>query len=128
MKGTTKIKNLGTVVLDSVSVDNGQIEVHVPIDDITEQLDGVIDKCIADFMGKHENVKSSDELVFDVRVVFSFGNFKDNTEFSLFIIVWNESDDEAEFYEEIPVSFDEEDSKKIKKIIWDGLGESLFGL
>ena len=128
MKGTTKIKNLGTVVLDSVSVDNGQIEVHVPIDDISEQLDGVIDKCIADFMGKHENVKSSDELVFDVRVVFSFGNFKDNTEFSLFIIVWNESDDEAEFYEEIPVSFDEEDSKKIKKIIWDGLGESLFGL
>lgn len=128
MKGTTKIKNLGTVVLDSVSVDNGQIEVHVPIDDITEQLDGVIDKCMADFMGKHENVKSSDELVFDVRVVFSFGNFKDNTEFSLFIIVWNESDDEAEFYEEIPVSFDEEDSKKIKKIIWDGLGESLFGL
>ena len=128
MKGTTKIKNLGTVVLDRVSVDNGQIEVHVPIDDITEQLDGVIDKCIADFMGKHENVKSSDELVFDVRVVFSFGNFKDNTEFSLFIIVWNESDDEAEFYEEIPVSFDEEDSKKIKKIIWDGLGESLFGL
>ena len=128
MKGTTKIKNLGTVVLDSVSVDNGQIEVHVPIDDITEQLDGVIDKCIADFMGKHENVKSSDELVFDVRVVFSFGNFKDNTEFSLFIIVWNESDDEAEFYEEIPVSFDEEDSKKIKKIIRDGLGESLFGL
>ena len=68
---------------------------------------------------------------FDVRVVFSCGNFvsddeKRSGDFKLLIIVWNDSADE--FYEDIPVSFDTEDSKKIKKIIWDEIGKVLFNL
>lgn len=31
-------------------------------------------------------------------------------------------------YDEIPLTLNDEDSKKIKKIIWDGLGEALFNL
>lgn len=137
MRGTTKIKNLGIVNLDGVSIGNGQIEVHVPIADAAEQLDKVIDECTIRYMACHKNVKLNEELNFDVRVVFSCGGFrlsnKDEAEFNLLIIVWQKSDhetgkDTTEFYEEIPVSFNDSDSKRIKKIIWDGLGEALFNL
>lgn len=133
MKGTTKIKNLGTVNLSGVSIGDGQLEVHVPIDDVAEQLDKVFDECTADYIKKHSNVRSAEELFFDVRVIFSCGGFrwgnKDEAEFKLMLIVWQKSDEEtAEFYEDIPISFDEEDAKRIKKVIWDGLGETLFNL
>lgn len=137
MRGTTKIENLGVVDLDGVSIGDGRIEVHVPIADVAEQLDKVLDECITHYMKQYKNVKSDEELNFDVHVIFSCGGFrnanKDEAEFELLIIIWQKSDDEscsdtAEFYEEIPVVFSEADSKKIKKIIWDGLGEALFNL
>ena len=80
---------------------------------------------------KKNKLTSNEEIKFDVRVVFSCGNFvsddeKRSGDFKLLIIVWNDSADE--FYEDIPVSFDTEDSKKIKKIIWDEIGKVLFNL
>ena len=41
--------------------------------------------------------------------------------------VW-EDNGYAEIYDEIPVSFTEEESKKVKKILWDKLGELLFAM
>ena len=76
MKGTTKIKNLGTVNLSGISIGDGYIEVHIPIDDATDQMERVFDECIADYIKKHDNVESADELMFDVRVVFSCGGFR----------------------------------------------------
>lgn len=78
-----------------------------------------------------KSVKMSMRCANTIRVVFSCGNFvlddeKRNGDFKLLIIVWNDSADE--FYEDIPVSFDTEDSKKIKKIIWDEIGKVLFNL
>lgn len=137
MKGTTKINNLGIINLSGVSLGDGQIEVHIPIENVSKQLDKIFDECTADYMKKHENVKSCDELNYDVRIVFACGGFvsgnRNNSEFNLFIIVWQKLDDEtgedtAEFYDEIPVAFNDEDSKKIKRIIWDCLGEALFNL
>lgn len=137
MRRTTVIENLGTVNLEGVRIGSGQIEVHVPIDMASEQLDKVTDECVNNYMKQYQNVKSEEELNFDVRVVFSCGSFrnanKDEAEFNLLIIIWQKSDDETEndtteFYEEIPVSFNSEDSKKIRKIIWDGIGEVLFNL
>ena len=137
MRRTAVIENLGTVNLEGVSIGSGQIEVHVPIDMADEQLDKVTDECVNNYMKQYQNVKSEEELNFDVRVVFSCGSFrnanKDEAEFNLLIIIWQKSDDKTgndttEFYEEIPVSFNDEDSKKIKKIIWDGIGEVLFNL
>lgn len=137
MKGTTKIKNLGTIILENVSIDDGQIEVHLPIDDVAEQLDKVLDECTKEYKTKYNNVKSSIELNFDIRVIFSCGGFrygnKDEAEFKLFVIVWQKSDDEngrntAEFYEDIPVYFDTEDAKEIKRIIWHKLGEIFLNL
>ena len=137
MKGTAKIKTLGTINLSGVSVGHGQIEVHIPIENVSDQLDRVFDECTADYMKTYGDVESCSELNFDVRVVFSCGGFvfgnRNHAEFNLLIIVWQKSDDTtgrdtAKFYEEITVLFDSEDTKKIKRIIWDGLGEALFCL
>lgn len=137
MKGTTKIKSLGMIDLDGVSIGDGHIEVHVPIKDVSKQLDKVFNDCTDNYMRKFKNVKSSDELYFDVRIIFSSGSFrnsvKDESEFTLTIIVWQKSDektgkDTPEFYDEIPVSFNERDTRKVKKIIWDGLGAMLLNL
>lgn len=130
MKGTTVIKNLGTIILKDICLGDGQIEVHLPIDDVSDSLNKIMDDCKEDF--KKKNKLTSDEgIYFDIRVVFSCGNFvsdaeKRNGDFKLLIIVWNDSADE--FYEDIPVSFDTEDSKKIKKIIWNEIGKVFFNL
>ncbi len=129
MERTTVIKNLGTVVLKDVSLGDGQIEIHLPIECVSDSLEKVLDNCMEDFKSKH-TTKSDNDVSFDVRVVFSCGDFrtskKNEAEFTLLVIVWNES--ATEFYDDIPVSFDEEDSKKIKKIIWDEIGKTLFNI
>lgn len=130
MKATTVIKNLGTIILKDVSLGDGQIEVHLPIDDMSDSLEKILDDCMDDFMKKNK-LTSDDGINFDVRVVFSCGNFvsddeKRSGDFKLLIIVWNDSRDE--FYEDIPVSFDTEDSRKIKKIIWNEIGKVFFNL
>ena len=136
MTEATKINELGTIILDGVSIRDGQIEVHVPIDECSEQLESVLDDCTRRYMNEHNNVNSFEDLYFDISIVFTCGGFRngrqDEAEFQLAVIVWQRSDDvtgkdTAEFYEEIPVSLSEEDSKKIRRIIWDKLGEMLLG-
>ena len=38
MEGTTKFKSLGVVDLEGASIGDGQIEVHMPIDEASEEL------------------------------------------------------------------------------------------
>jgi len=132
MRGTTKIKDIGTVNLEGVCIENGQIEVHVPVKAVRGQLDKILDDCLEDFSKHYPDVEES-EINIDVNVVLSFGAFresnKDKAEFTLLVYVWQDSnDDNVKTYDEIPVSFNDEDSRKIKKIIWDGFGEALFNL
>ncbi|MEY8433240.1 hypothetical protein AALC75_22525 [Lachnospiraceae bacterium 48-42] len=132
MMGTTKIENLGVINLSDVAVKNGQLEVHIPIEIISEEFDRILDECTADYMKKYRNVKSCNELNYDIRVVFSCGSWvsDDNEiEFSLIVIVWQKVDDmTAEFYEEIPVTLDGKSLDKIKRVIWDALGKMLLGI
>ncbi|WP_024348137.1 hypothetical protein [Lacrimispora indolis] len=132
MRGTTKIKDIGTVNLEGVCIENGQIEVHVPVKAVRGQLDKVLDGCLEDFSKHYPDVEES-EINIDVNVVLSFGAFResniDKAEFTLLVYVWQDSnDDNVKTYDEIPLTLNDEDSKKIKKIIWDGLGEALFNL
>lgn len=131
MVGTTKIGNFGEVNLKGVSLGDGQIEVHVPIDDASDKLESVVDNCIKDYMKKNKNVKSQEDILFDVRIVFSFGGFStpSSSEFTILIIIWQESNEEtAECYCDIPVNLDTEDITILKKIIWDSLGEAIFDM
>lgn len=130
MKGRTYIETLGAVVLEDVSVSTGHLEVHVPIENNAGELDDILDTCADDYMSKHPNVMSSDELYFDVSIVFLWGGYEGlSSEFSLCVVVWQRTDeDTAEFYEEIPIEFTADGSRKIKKIIWDELGEMFFNL
>ena len=132
MRGTTKIKDIGTVNLEGVSIGSGQIEVHVPLNVVKGQLDKILDNCLEDFSKHYTNVEES-EINIDVNVVLSFGAFResniDKAEFTLLVYVWQDSNnDNVKTYDEIPLTLNDEDSKKIKKIIWDGLGETLFNL
>lgn len=128
MEGTTKFNSLGVIDLEGASIGDGQIEVHMPVEEVAEQLKKVLDECAEDYLKKHENV-DADALNYDVRVVLACGNFCRGdgkaVEFSLLVTIW-ESNGTAEFYDEIPVSFSEEESKRVKKILWDKLGELLF--
>lgn len=120
------IEELGTVELDNVEVINGQIEIHMPLANVGTASDLIIDKCLQDFKNNHPDV-SSKEVCFDFRLVFSFGF--DNPEFTVEVIAWKESDEEVvEFYEEIPIKPSSNATRKIKRIIWDKLGEELFNL
>jgi len=132
MRGTTKIKDIGTVNLEGVSIGSGQIEVHVPLNVVKGQLDKILDNCLEDFSKHYTNVEES-EINIDVNVVLSFGAFResniDEAEFTLLVYVWQDSNnDNVKTYDEIPLTLNDEDSKRIKKIIWDGLGETLFNL
>lgn len=135
MKGTEEIKSLGTVNLEGISMEEGRLEIHVPIDEVAKPLSRVFDRCTKDYIKKYGNVKSCKELNYDVRVILSCGSFQPDSEreaeFNLFIIVWQSSDDEtgedtAEFYEDIPVFFEIEDTEKLKKIVWYELGKVFF--
>lgn len=137
MKKTTKIKNLGMVNLVGTSIEDGRLEVHIPIDVTAQTLDRILDHCTKDYIRKYNNVESQEELNYDVRVACSCGGFKadsgEGMEFTLFIIVWQRSDaetekDTAEFYGDIPVCFDEEDTEKMKSIVWDALSKTFFNL
>lgn len=135
MKGRTKIKSLGTVNLEGISLEDGRFEVHMPIEDVDEALGRVLDQCTKDYIIKHSNVESRQELYFDVRITFSCNSFPLSSdkegEFYLFIIIWQSSDEEtgkdtAEFYEDVPVFFDTEDTAKLKRIVWNRLEDAFF--
>ena len=122
----TIIEELGTVELDNVKVENGIIEIHMPLANVGKSSDLIIDKCLQDFKKNHPDVKS-DEVCFDFRLIFSFGF--ENPEFTVEVIAWKESDeDEVEFYEDIPITLSTAATKQVKRIIWDKLGEALFNL
>lgn len=127
MKGTTKIKNLGTIDLKDVSVENGRIEVYIPIKAEEGELKQTLTQCTSSYMKTYPDIEESD-LYFETNVVFSFGEFGSTSpDFTLFVIIWQKEDEsKAEYYDEIPITFSEEDEKKIKRIIWNGLGKILF--
>lgn len=129
MKKTTNIEGFGTVTLNDVHMTDGQIEVHIPVA-TTGQMDEILDKCCDDYMKKHP-AADEEKLFIDISVVFSFGGFKEGvlhkSDFMLDIYIWQDKEnDEVEIYDEIPLELDNEASKKLKKVIWDGIGKTLF--
>lgn len=121
------LKNLGTINIEKLEVIGGQLEVFIPVEVASKELDAVLAKCEADFREKHPEVK---EITFDMNLVFSMGYA--NPEFELQIMVLD--DDSESIFEEYDsysigdIELSEDQTKQIKKVMWDKMGEMLFNL
>lgn len=121
-----KINNLGTINIESLEVSNGQMEVFIPVEVISDELDAVLEKCVKDFKERHPEVETP---CFNLRLVFSFGYA--NPEFELLVVMFDEASEEYEEYDSCfvgDIELSEEQTKQIKKVMWDKLGESLLNL
>ena len=126
MKRNT-IKNLGTISIDKLEIIGGTIEVFIPIEASSNELDAVLEKCKASYKKDHPEIEN---VSFNVNLVFSMGYA--NPEFELQILVFD--DTTGETFEEYDsycvgdIELSEDQKKQIKKVMWDKLGETLFNL
>lgn len=123
----TTIKNLGSINIEKLEVSNGQLEIFIPVEVISNELDAVLDRLTMDFRTRHADVET---VSYDIRLVFTFGYA--NPEFELLITLFNDSDsDTFEEYDSAligDIELPEEQRKDIKKVVWDKLGEMLINL
>lgn len=121
------IKNLGTISIDKLEIVGGTIEVFIPIEASSNELDAVLEKCKASYKKDHPEIEN---VSFNVNLVFSMGYA--NPEFELQILVFD--DTTGETFEEYDsycvgdIELSEDKKKQIKKVMWDKLGETLFNL
>lgn len=121
------IKNLGTISIDKLEIVGGTIEVFIPIEASSNELDVVLEKCKASYKKDHPEIEN---VSFNVNLVFSMGYA--NPEFELQILVFD--DTTGETFEEYDsycvgdIELSEDQKKQIKKVMWDKLGETLFNL
>ena len=126
MKRNT-IKNLGTISIDKLEIVGGMIEVFIPVEASSNELDVVLEKCKASYKKDHPEIEN---VSFNVNLVFSMGYA--NPEFELQILVFD--DTTGETFEEYDsycvgdIELSEDQKKQIKKVMWDKLGETLFNL
>lgn len=126
MKRNT-IKNLGIISIDKLEVIGGTIEVFIPVEASSDELDAVLERCKARYKEDHPEIEN---VSFNVNLVFSMGYA--NPEFELQILVFD--DDNGETIEEYDsycvgnIELSEDQKKQIKKVMWDKLGETLFNL
>lgn len=126
MKKTT-IENIGTVKLDNVSLTGGQLEIHIPLEEVGKEADAIIKQCLDWYKEGHPRDDFENDVLYDFRLVFSFGYA--NPEFTAEVIVWQDTDEMNDvIYPDIPVELSEEATKKVKRIIWDKLSETFFNL
>lgn len=123
----TRISNLGSISIEKLEVNNGQIEVFIPVEAVSDELDAVLEKCAENFRKQYPEVEKP---CFNLRLVFSFGYA--NPEFELLILMYDDnSDGKYKEYDHIftgELELSEEQKKQIKKVMWDKLGEVLFNL
>ncbi len=120
------IKEIGTINIDAVEVAEGAIEMRVPVEAISKEMDATLDKLFKDFEKSYPEVKK-DNITYEARMVFSFNRY--NPEFSLMLIIFDaENQETAEIWDELEVTLSEDAKKQFRKIAWNKLGEALFNL
>ena len=120
------IKEIGTININAVEVAEGAIEMRVPVEVISEQMNATLDGLFDDYCQKNPQVNTKD-VFYEARLIFQFGRL--NPEFSLTLIVFDKDDiGTDEIWDELEVTLSEEAKKQFRKIAWDKLGEALFNL
>lgn len=126
MMNTQTIKEIGTINVEGLEVAEGQLEMRIPVEVISQQLDKKLDELFADFKKCHPKV-TSENIAYEARIVFSLNRY--NPEFSLMLIIFDaENQDTAEIWDELEITLSEDAKKQFRKIAWDKLGEALFNL
>ena len=122
----TTISEVGTINVEQLEIAEGAIEMRIPVEVISEQMDAKLDRLFEDYCKNNPHVNSKD-VYYEARLVFQFG--RANPEFSLMLIVFDEeNEDKAEIWDELQVTLSEEQKKYFKKLAWEKLGESLFNI
>lgn len=122
----TIIKEIGTINIDKVEVAEGAIEMRVPVEVISEQMDATLDRLFDDYCKNNPQVNPKD-IYYEARLIFQFGCA--NPEFSLMLIVFDgDYKGNDEIWDELKVTLSEDTRKQFRKIAWDKLGEALFNL
>lgn len=128
----TFINEIGTIDTSNTYLRGGLIEVHIPVNEASDEMAEVLDKCVADFLEKHPTVPE-EKIFFDIGIAYNVGEFVENIapEFSLSIIAWEEDEEikdngAVEFYEEIPITFTAEDKQKMIEIICDAFRKTVM--
>lgn len=125
MKKST-IKEIGTINIEAVEIAEGSIEMRLPLEVISEQLNVTLEKLLGDYMKKNPQIKQ-ENICYEARLVFQFG--RSNPEFSLMLIIFDEDyKGTDEIWDELEVTLSEDAKKQFRKIAWDKLGEALFNL
>lgn len=120
------LRNLGTINIDKLEILGGQIEVFIPVEAVSDELDAVMTKCENSYRKNHPEVTN---VAFNVNLVFTMGYA--NPEFELQIAVFDE--DNGDTFEEFDsffvgdIELSEEQKKQIKKVMWDELGKTCKG-
>lgn len=122
-----KIEEIGTFDLSEVEVSSGQLELHVPIVSESSQVEEIINRYMGWYRKQYPEARE-DKTFFDFRLVYSFGY--SNPEFQINLYIWQETElgeqIKLEIYD-VVFKINPKDSKYIKKLIWDKLGEVIFG-
>lgn len=120
------IKEVGTINVEDLRVAEGSIEMRMPVEVISEQLDMKLDDIYESYKKSNPEIKHED-IFYEARLVFQFG--RENPEFSLMLIVFDkDSKGSDEIWDELEVTLSEEAKKQFRKIAWNKLGEALFNL
>ena len=120
------IKEIGVINIEAVEVAEGCIEMRIPVEVVSQQLDNKLDKLIADFEKNHPDVAKKN-IAYEARMVFSLNRY--NPEFTLMLIIFDaENQDTAEIWDGLEVTLSEDAKKQFRKIAWNKLGEALFNL
>lgn len=121
------LRNLGTINIDKLEIVGGQIEVFIPVEAVSNELDAVITKCENSYRKDHPEVTN---IAFNMNLVFTMGYA--NPEFELQIVVFDkESRDTFEEFDGFfvgDIELSEKQKKQIKKVMWDELGKTLLNL
>ena len=122
-----KIAELGTFDLSEVEVSSGQLELHVPIVSTSSQVEEIINRYMGWYRNQYPEARE-DKIFFDFRLVYSFGY--NNPEFQINLYIWQETETgeqvKMEVYD-VVFKINPTDSKYMKKLIWNRLGEAIFG-
>ena len=120
------IKEVGTINVDDLKVAEGTIEMRMPVEVISEQLDMKLDDIYESYKKSNPQIEQ-ENIFYEARLVFQFG--RSNPEFSLMLIVFDKDyKGSDEIWDELEVTLSEDAKKQFRKIAWDKLGEALFNL